>query len=109
MAGCLMVVYATLTDRPGFRAYAEATPAIVRQYGGTYRVLNGNPHCLEGDWGFQTAAVSQWPDRESALAFWNSPEYAAAKELRQGKGEFQVIVLDLLDPSPDTAAAGVPV
>ncbi len=94
MPRCLMIIYARLTDREAFGAYAKAVPPLVARFGGTYRVLGGNPEVLEGDWPFQTAAVSEWPDRAAALAFWRSPEYLAAKELRAGTGDFQVVLLD---------------
>lgn len=96
MSTCLMIIYARIDDPAGFKAYAQATPGIVAQYGGRYRVLNGNPQVLEGDWPYKTTAVSEWPSRDAALAFWNSSEYAAAKELRAGKGDFQVVLLDQL-------------
>lgn len=96
MPGCLMVIYARIDDPVRFKAYAAATPGIVATYGGRYRVLNGDPLVLEGDWPFRTTAVSEWPSREAALAFWNSPEYAEAKALRAGAGDFQVVILDQL-------------
>jgi uncharacterized protein (DUF1330 family) len=38
--------------------------------------------------------VSEWPSREAALRFWNSAEYAEAKQLRDGTGSFQVLLID---------------
>jgi hypothetical protein len=34
------------------------------------------------------------PSKAAALAFWNSPEYAAAKQLRAGAGDFQVLLIE---------------
>lgn len=91
-----MIIYARIDDPERFRSYAAAVPALVQEMGGRYRVLNGNPEVLEGDWPFRTTAVSEWPSRAAALAFWNSPEYAAAKALRDGAGSFQVVLVDQL-------------
>ncbi len=37
--------------------------------------------------------VSEWPDRASALAFWNSPEYTSAKKLREGLADISVTLV----------------
>ena len=47
-----------------------------------------------------SALVSEWPSREHALRFWNSSEYAAAKKLREGTGNFQVLLIDAPAWSP---------
>jgi uncharacterized protein (DUF1330 family) len=38
--------------------------------------------------------ISEWPDRAAALRFWQSPEYAEARKLREGTGSFQVVLVD---------------
>jgi uncharacterized protein (DUF1330 family) len=38
--------------------------------------------------------ISEWPDKASALAFWNSPEYAQAKKLREGIADCQVLLIE---------------
>jgi uncharacterized protein (DUF1330 family) len=38
--------------------------------------------------------ISEWPDKEAAKAFWNSPEYAEAKKLREGVADVQVLLIE---------------
>ena len=38
--------------------------------------------------------ISEWPDRAAAQAFWNSPEYAEAKKLRDGIAACQVLLIE---------------
>jgi uncharacterized protein (DUF1330 family) len=48
--------------------------------------------------------ISKWPDRAAIKAFWNSPEYAEAKKLREGLADVQVLVIDgpdLITPKSD--------
>jgi len=89
-----LVVRATITDMQRFRAYAEAVPRIVEQYGGHYLVLGGEQQALEGDWGRERVVIHTWPDRESALRFWHSDEYGKARKLREGTGSFHVLLAD---------------
>jgi uncharacterized protein (DUF1330 family) len=49
---------------------------------------------LEGDFPAAAMVMSVWPDREAALRFWNSPEYAQVKTLREGTGRFEVSLVD---------------
>ncbi len=59
------------------------------------RFMGGATQVLEGDWTDGGGAViSEWPDRAAALRFWNSPEYAVARQLREGTGRFQVVLVD---------------
>jgi uncharacterized protein (DUF1330 family) len=102
-----MIIVADFTDRARFLdGYARAVPPLVRQFGGRYIVRGAGGTYLEGDWcSDPSALVSEWPSRAAALAFWNSPEYAAAKALRAGTGRFQVLLID--SPPPDPPAASV--
>lgn len=93
---CYMIVLADLTDRDRFLAgYARVVPDLVRHFGGRYVLRGAGGVFLEGAWcDNPSALVSEWPDRQAALRFWNSPEYAAARRLRDGTGNFQVLLID---------------
>lgn len=99
---CYMVVIAELTDRERFlEGYARVVPPLVARFGGRYVLRGSGGAFLEGGWcGNPSALVSEWPTREHALRFWNSPEYAAAKKLREGTGTFQVLLIDSPPWSP---------
>lgn len=93
---CYMIVLADLTDRERFLAgYARVVPDLVAQFGGRYVLRGAGGTFLESGWcDSPSALVSEWPDREQAMRFWNSPEYLAAKKLRDGTGRFQVLLID---------------
>ncbi len=101
---CYMIVIADLTDRERFLAgYARVVPELVARFGGRYLVKGAGGEFLEGSWcEHPSALVSEWPDREAARRFWSSPEYTAAKQLREGTGRFQVLLIDS-PPAPVTA------
>jgi uncharacterized protein (DUF1330 family) len=95
---CYMIVLAELTDRQRFlEGYARVVPELVARHGGRYILRGACGNFLEEGWeGQPSALVSEWPSREAALRFWNSPEYAEAKKLREGTGSFQVLLVDAL-------------
>jgi len=39
-------------------------------------------------------AISEWPSRTAAMAFWTSPEYQEAKKHREGIADCQVLLID---------------
>jgi len=89
-----MIIQARITQAEKFSTYTAVVPALVARFGGRYRVLGGTTTVLEGQWPEVKTVVSEWPDRAAAVAFWNSPEYRAACALREGAGEFNVVLID---------------
>ena len=97
----LMIVQAKVTDAAKFREYTAVVPALVTRFGGRYRVLGGHTTRLEGDWPEVKTVVSEWPNRAAAQAFWDSADYRAAAQLREGAGEFTIVLVDGIDePKP---------
>ncbi len=89
-----LVVEAVIADREKFAAYARQVPELVARFGGEYVVLGGEQETLEGDWGGQRIVMHRWPDMASARDFWNSPDYAQVRKLREGAGEFRVLLVE---------------
>ncbi|WP_371398113.1 DUF1330 domain-containing protein [Fretibacter rubidus] len=91
-----MIVTAKIKDRDAFIAgYGKAAGALVSKFGGRYVMRGPGAELLEGDWGDGASMViSEWPNREAIHRFWNSPEYAAAKAMRDNIADVQVLVID---------------
>jgi uncharacterized protein (DUF1330 family) len=91
-----MIVTAAIRDREAFIAgYGTAAAALIPNFGGEYLLRGPGAESLEGNFGEGASMViSQWPDRAAARAFWNSPEYAEAKKLREGLADVQVLLID---------------
>lgn len=101
-----MIVTAAIHDRDAFVAgYGAAAAALIPKFGGEYLLRGPGAECLEGSFGAGASMViSKWPDRAAVKAFWNSPEYAEAKKLREGLADVQVLVIDgpdLVTPESD--------
>ena len=89
-----MIIQAHITQPQKFANYTAVVPALVARFGGRYRVLGGATTVLEGHWPDVKTVVSEWPDRASAQAFWDSPEYRQATTLREGAGTFSVVLIE---------------
>ncbi|MEM6683076.1 MAG: DUF1330 domain-containing protein [Pseudomonadota bacterium] len=91
-----MIIAVKMHDREKFIAgYGKAVPPLVNRFGGEYVVVAPGATLLEGTLeGYTSIAVSKWPDREAAMAFWQSEDYAEVKKLRDGLADAQVLLVD---------------
>lgn len=91
-----MIVTAKIHDRQAFiDGYGKAAAALIGRFGGRYLIRGPGAQLLEGEFGDGgSIVVSEWPDKAAALAFWNSPEYAEAKALREGLADVQVLLIE---------------
>ncbi|MBU2919574.1 DUF1330 domain-containing protein [Psychrosphaera sp. F3M07] len=91
-----LIIQATVTDWPNFKRYTDVVPALIKEFGGEYVVMDGKPELLEGDEAPGSVVVSKWPSKEHANNFWNSEQYNQAIKLRAGTGTFHVMLVDSL-------------
>jgi len=94
--GALIIVLARDYDVDKLQSYSAALPPIYARFGGTYQVLTRTVRELEGRFAYDSVVISQWASLEYAEAFWNSPEYTAARTLREGNGSFDVFAVPTL-------------
>lgn len=101
-----MIVTAKIADRDAFiSGYGAKAGELVAKFGGRYVLRGPGAQMLEGNFGDGASMViSEWPDKDAALRFWNSPEYAEAKKLREGIADCQVLLIEA--PSIVEAAQG---
>lgn len=91
-----MIIAVKMNDREAFiNGYGKAVPPLVKKFGGEYVLVAPGAELLEGSLeGYTSMAVSKWKDKAAVHAFWNSPEYAEAKKLREGLADCEVFVVE---------------
>ncbi len=95
-----MIVAANITNREEFiSGYGTVTGPLVVKFGGKYVLMGPGLHLLEDNFGAAnlqdgSMVISEWRNKEAALKFWNSPEYAEAKKLREGLAECLVMLIE---------------
>jgi len=57
-------------------------------------VRGGQHKVLEGNWQPHRLVLLEFPTREQAMAFWNSPEYVAVKRFRQESAQLDIVLVD---------------
>lgn len=95
-----ILVLAEITNPDRFAAYTQVVPPLIEKFGGSYQVLGGDMRPLEGEWGDTKVVISHWPNKAAAESFWFSDEYAEAKKLRAGTGDFRVTLVEGVHSAP---------
>jgi uncharacterized protein (DUF1330 family) len=83
-------------DVEGYKAYMRADQAPFSQFGARYLVRGGRRDVMEGR-ARSRIVVLEFPSYDVALGCYRSPEYQAARKLRDGKAEADVIVAEGYD------------
>lgn len=88
-----MIVQLKVTDPDKFAGYRAAVPAVVEAFGGRYLVRGGAVQVLEGSHDGRRVVVFEFPSVEAIKRFWNSPEYAKVKPLRENAAEVDAWII----------------
>lgn len=90
------VITTKIHDREQFVGqYSPAVAKLAQEFGATYILRGHSARVLEGQ-GHEGggAVIMEWPDAQTALAFWNSPQYAQVKALRDGAADVSVTLVE---------------
>lgn len=90
-----MIVAAKIHDRDAFiSGYGKAAAELIPEFGGKYLLRAPGAIELEGNFGNASLVISEWPDKETLMKFWNSPEYTEVKKLRENIADCQIFVIE---------------
>lgn len=93
-----VIVEVEVHDEVAYEAYKQLTPATIAAYDGKFVVRGGKTEALEGGWQPQRVVVLQFPTMEKAKAWWESPEYAPAKAIRQSAAHTKMLMVEGYGP-----------
>jgi uncharacterized protein (DUF1330 family) len=95
------VVTGEVTDPEGYKAYVAENANAFAKYGARFLARGGKSEVVEGQ-GHSRTVVLEFKDFDTALACYRSPEYARARELREGRAEMNITVVEGYDgPQPE--------
>ena len=83
-----------VTDWSRYQEYTKLTPGAIARYGGKFIVRGGKHVTLEGEAETRRLVIIEFPDMERAQAFYNSPEYLVARNIRAGAAVAQFLAVE---------------
>ncbi len=82
-----------VTDPAGYQEYVAANAAAFSKYGARFLIRGGRFEAPEGTPRARNI-VLEFKDYDTAVACYHSPEYAAAKALRDGRGIADLLIIE---------------
>ena len=80
-----------VTDPETYDKYRAGVPATIAAYGGKFLVRGATGEVAEGTWTPNRLVVIEFETMERAKAWYDSPEYADLKKLRQSASKGNLI------------------
>jgi uncharacterized protein (DUF1330 family) len=85
-----------ITDPDGYKKYMVADMAAFGKFGGRFLVRGGEREVTEGKFRNRTV-VLEFPSYEAALACYRSPDYQAAKTIRDRTSQADLVIVEGYD------------
>lgn len=89
-----VIANVTVRDPERYPDYVRRVPATLEQYGGRYLARGGAIHVAEGDWRPGRLVIIEFPTMERARAWYDSPEYGPARELRRETSDAELVFVE---------------
>ncbi|TDH59962.1 DUF1330 domain-containing protein [Dankookia rubra] len=88
-----LIANVKVTDPARFGEYIRQVWPLIDRHGGRYLVRGGPAQAVEGE-PVEVVAVIEFADMPALRAFWDSPDYAPLRDLRQACTVSQVILAE---------------
>jgi len=96
MTKAYWVAHVDVLDPEGYKGYVTAAKPAFEKYGAKFLARGGTWEAMEGR-GRGRNVVIEFPSFEAAKSCYNSPEYQAAKAIRQQYAEADMVIVEGYD------------
>jgi uncharacterized protein (DUF1330 family) len=83
-----------VTDPQQYEQYKKLSTIAMQAHGAQVCVRGGATDVLEGDWTPDRVVLLKFPSLEKARAFYDSPEYLAARKAREGAATMRMVLIE---------------
>jgi uncharacterized protein (DUF1330 family) len=89
-----VIAEAKVTDPEQYALAAKAAPGVLEEAGGRFLARGTEITTLEGDWAPPRMMLIEFPDMDAVGAWYDSPLYQQAKDLRGGAAELRIVAIE---------------
>lgn len=89
-----VVAQIDVSNATQYGEYTKLTPDIIAKYGGRFVARGGRTATLEGPPAKARVVIIEFPSFDAAQQFYTSPEYTAARKVREGAASAQFIAVE---------------
>ncbi len=94
MPSAYLIANIDVHDPVQYEEYKKLSTLAMKANGAEVCIRGGRVEVMEGNWAPSRVVMLKFPSMEAARAFYNSPEYAAAIEARQGIADMRMIIVE---------------
>ena len=94
MPSAYILANVQVTNPEQYEEYKKFSSAAMKAHGAEVCVRGGAVQVLEGDWTPDRVVLLKFPSVEAARAFNDSPEYALARNARQGAAVMRMVLIE---------------
>ena len=94
MPSAYILANVDVTDPQQYEQYKKLSTAAMQAHGAQVCVRGGAVQVLEGDWTPGRMVILKFPSVDKARAFYDSPEYAAARKAREGAAVMRMVLIE---------------
>jgi uncharacterized protein (DUF1330 family) len=89
-----LIAMEAVHDEAMFKEYQKGAQPTVASFGGQFIARGGKLTILEGQWQYPRTVIIEFPSRDAAEAWYNSPEYREAVGLRFSSTSTNLVIVD---------------
>jgi len=89
-----LVATGTVKNPEAYQEYRALAAAAIEQYGGRFIARGGKSEVLEGSFPGPRVVIVEFPSFDRAKAFFDSPEYQAARQKRLAVADLNLILVE---------------
>ena len=94
MPSAYILANVDVTDPVQYEQYKKLSSHAMQVHGAEVCARGGAVQVLEGDWSPKRAVLLKFPSVEKARAFYDSPDYAAARKARAGAAVMRMVLIE---------------
>lgn len=94
MPSAYVLANVDVKDPAAYEEYKRLSTIAMKAHGAEVCVRGGKTEVLEGDWTPNRVVLLKFPSVEQAKAFYDSPEYRAAIQAREGIAVMRMVLIE---------------
>ena len=94
MPSAYVLANVRVTNPQQYEEYKRLSTIAMQAHGAEVCARGGKTEVMEGDWTPDRVVLLKFPSAEKAKAFYDSPEYQAAKKAREGAAVMRMVLVE---------------
>lgn len=92
-----IVAQIAIEDREEYAKYEAGFVEVFLEHRGRVLSVSESPEVIEGSWPYTRTVILEFPSRDEAMGWYESPDYQAIVGHRQAASSANIVIVDRLE------------